>query len=96
LSLIQNEYVKNVFMPYRKLVLYPNGNKNRNVKDHISLYLALDESSSLHPGWEIYVNFRLFLFDHNNDNYLVVQGIYNFYPFSHYIHLTITFPRKII
>ncbi|KAK2358456.1 TRAF family protein [Trifolium repens] len=56
-----------------KLVLYPNGNKNRNVKDHISLYLALDESSSLHPGWEIYVNFRLFLFDHNNDNYLVVQ-----------------------
>ncbi|KAJ1418701.1 TRAF-like [Sesbania bispinosa] len=56
-----------------KLVLYPSGNKSKNVKDYISLYLALDEPSSLHPGWEIYVNFRFFLFDQNNDNYLVVQ-----------------------
>jgi hypothetical protein len=72
------DYVKNVTMPHRKLVLYPTGNKSKNVKDHISLYLVLDESSSLHPGWEIYVNFRLFLFDHDNDNYLVVQGI-NFF-----------------
>lgn len=62
-------------MLHRKLVLYPSGNKNKNVKDHISLYLVLEESSSLQPGWEIYVNFKLFLFDHNNDNYLVVQGI---------------------
>ncbi|XP_027333122.1 TNF receptor-associated factor homolog 1a [Abrus precatorius] len=56
-----------------KLVLYPSGNKSMNVKDHISLYLALDEASSLHHGWEVYVNFRLFLHDQNNDNYLVVQ-----------------------
>ncbi|XP_058730126.1 MATH domain and coiled-coil domain-containing protein At3g58220 [Vicia villosa] len=56
-----------------KLVLHPSGNKSKNVRDHISLYLVLEESSSLHPGWEIYVNFKLFLFDHNNDNYLVVQ-----------------------
>lgn len=56
-----------------KLVMYPSGNKSKNVKDHISLYLALEESSSLHPGWEIYVNFKLFLYDHNNDNYLVLQ-----------------------
>lgn len=69
-------YVKNVLMSHRKLVLHPSGNKSKNVRDHISLYLVLEESSSLHPGWEIYVNFKLFLFDHNNDNYLVVQGIY--------------------
>ncbi|KAL5065615.1 hypothetical protein RYX36_027352, partial [Vicia faba] len=56
-----------------KLVLYPSGSKSKNVKDYISLYLVLEESSSLHPGWEIYVNFKLFLFDHNNDNNLVVQ-----------------------
>lgn len=68
--------VINVLMPHRKLVMYPSGNKSKNGKDHISLYLALDESSFLHPGWEIYVNFKLFLFDQNNDNYLVVQGIY--------------------
>ncbi|KAG2407352.1 TNF receptor-associated factor-like protein [Vigna angularis] len=56
-----------------KLVLYPGGNKSKNVREHISLYLALDDTSSLHHGWEIYVNFRLFLHDQNNDNYLVVQ-----------------------
>ncbi|KAK7268874.1 hypothetical protein RIF29_21583 [Crotalaria pallida] len=56
-----------------KLVLYPSGNKKKNVKDYVSLYLALDEASSLQPGWEIYVNFRLFLHDQNKDNYLVVQ-----------------------
>lgn len=62
----------------RKIVLYPNGNKSKDVREHISLYLALDDTSSLHHGWEIYVNFRFFLHDQNNDNYLVVQGIYFF------------------
>lgn len=61
--------------------MYPSGNKSKNVKDHISLYLALEESSSLHPGWEIYVNFKLFLYDHNNDNYLVLQGTLPFFFF---------------
>ncbi|KAK7388061.1 hypothetical protein VNO78_22864 [Psophocarpus tetragonolobus] len=56
-----------------KLVLYPSGNKSKNVKEHISLYLALDDTSSLYHGWEIHVNFRFFLYDQNNDNYLVVQ-----------------------
>ncbi|KAL1334317.1 hypothetical protein AAHE18_11G168400 [Arachis hypogaea] len=57
-----------------KLVLHPSGNKGKNIKDHISLYLALDEASLPHPAWEIYVNFRLFLLDQNTDNFLVVQG----------------------
>ncbi|KAE9609980.1 putative ubiquitinyl hydrolase 1 [Lupinus albus] len=58
-----------------KLVLHPSGNKNKNVKDHVSLYLALDEATSLQPGWEIYVDFRLFLHDQNKDTYLVVQDV---------------------
>ncbi|KAK4856746.1 hypothetical protein QYF36_020708 [Acer negundo] len=36
-----------------KLVLYPNGNKSKNVKDHISLYLTLADTSSLPP--EVFV-----------------------------------------
>ncbi|OIV89381.1 hypothetical protein TanjilG_22344 [Lupinus angustifolius] len=56
-----------------KLVLYPSGNMSKNVKDHISLHLALVGASSLHPDREIHVKFRLFLLDQNNDNYLVVQ-----------------------
>ncbi|CAK9136448.1 unnamed protein product [Ilex paraguariensis] len=56
-----------------KLVLYPNGNKNKNIKEHISFYLMISEVSSLHPGWEVHAAFRLFLFDQNEDNYLTLQ-----------------------
>uniref|UniRef100_A0A6N2LN32 MATH domain-containing protein n=1 Tax=Salix viminalis TaxID=40686 RepID=A0A6N2LN32_SALVM len=51
-------------------VLYPNGNKSRNVKDYISLYLAMVDTSSLPPGWEVNVIFRLFLLDQITDSYL--------------------------
>ncbi|KAJ7980461.1 Ubiquitin carboxyl-terminal hydrolase 12 [Quillaja saponaria] len=56
-----------------KLVLHPNGNKSRNVKEHISLYLALAGTSSLRPGWEIHATFRLCLLDQNRDHYLMVE-----------------------
>ncbi|KAI9389839.1 hypothetical protein POPTR_008G099600v4 [Populus trichocarpa] len=56
-----------------KLVLYPSGNKSRNVKDYISLYLAKVDASSLPLGWEVHVIFRLFLLDQNKDSYLVIQ-----------------------
>ncbi|KAJ0093127.1 hypothetical protein Patl1_24768 [Pistacia atlantica] len=36
-----------------KLVLHPNGNKSKNVEDHISLYLAMADVTSLPPGWEL-------------------------------------------
>ncbi|XP_019054286.1 PREDICTED: uncharacterized protein LOC104603404, partial [Nelumbo nucifera] len=42
-----------------KLILYPNGKKERNVKDHISLYLAISEPSSLPVGWQANVMFKL-------------------------------------
>lgn len=58
----------------RKLVLYPNGNKSKNTKDHVSVYLALADSTSLSPGWEVYAVFRLYLLDQNKDNYLILQG----------------------
>ncbi|KAJ0035419.1 hypothetical protein Pint_24225 [Pistacia integerrima] len=34
-----------------KLVLHPNGNKSKNVEDHISLHLAMADATSLPPGW---------------------------------------------
>ncbi|KAG6765688.1 hypothetical protein POTOM_029741 [Populus tomentosa] len=60
-----------------KLVLYPSGNKSRNVKDYISLYLAKVDASSLPLGWEVHVIFRLFLLDQNKDSYLVIQGMFS-------------------
>ncbi|KAH9687456.1 TRAF-like family protein [Citrus sinensis] len=56
-----------------KLVVYPNGNKKKNVKDHISLYLAMVDTSSLGLGWEVYVIFRLFVLDQNKDEFLILQ-----------------------
>ncbi|KDO40760.1 hypothetical protein CISIN_1g020276mg [Citrus sinensis] len=56
-----------------KLVVYPNGNKNENVKDHISVYLAMVGTSSLGLGWEVYVIFRLFVLDQKKDEFLILQ-----------------------
>ncbi|XWS14280.1 hypothetical protein CRYUN_Cryun36dG0109100 [Craigia yunnanensis] len=57
-----------------KLVLYPNGNKSSNVKDHLSLYLVLaDVSSLLRHSWEVHAVFRFFLLDQSKDNYLMVH-----------------------
>ncbi|XP_015899311.3 uncharacterized protein LOC107432642 [Ziziphus jujuba] len=56
-----------------KLVVYPNGNKNKNEKDHVSVYLAMVKENSLPTGWQVYANFSLFLLDQNNDNYMVLR-----------------------
>ncbi|KAJ0035415.1 hypothetical protein Pint_24220 [Pistacia integerrima] len=56
-----------------KLVLHLNGNKSKNVEDHISIYLAMADATSLPPGWEVSAVFRLFLLYQNQDNYLIVQ-----------------------
>ncbi|KAJ0093133.1 hypothetical protein Patl1_24765 [Pistacia atlantica] len=34
-----------------KLVLHPNGNKSKNVEEHISHHLAMADATSLPPGW---------------------------------------------
>ncbi|VVA37122.1 Hypothetical predicted protein [Prunus dulcis] len=56
-----------------KLVVYPNGNTKKNVEDHISVYLKMAEANSLQSGWEVSVDFRLFLLDQNKGLYLVLQ-----------------------
>ncbi|XP_040373543.1 uncharacterized protein LOC112196141 isoform X3 [Rosa chinensis] len=63
-----------------KLVFHPNGNKKKNVKDHISLYLAIAGTDSLDSSWEVYVDFRLFLLDQNKGNYLVFEGFDKLIP----------------
>ncbi|XP_034225906.1 uncharacterized protein LOC117635646 [Prunus dulcis] len=56
-----------------KLVVYPNGNKKKNVEDHISVYLKMAGANSLETRWEVSVDFRLFLLDQNTGKYLVLQ-----------------------
>ncbi|XP_050117557.1 uncharacterized protein LOC126595234 [Malus sylvestris] len=56
-----------------KLVFYPNGNKKKNVEDHISVYLEMVGADSLQTGYEVYVDFRFFLLDQNKGMFLVLQ-----------------------
>ncbi|XP_030468969.1 uncharacterized protein LOC115687510 [Syzygium oleosum] len=56
-----------------KLVLYPNGNKSKNVKEHVSLYLSMAETSSLPSGWEVHALVKFFLLDQDKDSYLTIQ-----------------------
>ncbi|XP_038721858.1 MATH domain and coiled-coil domain-containing protein At3g58400 isoform X2 [Tripterygium wilfordii] len=80
-----------------KLILCPSGNKSKNIKEHVSLYLAIADTSSLCLGWEVYAVFRLFLLDQSNDNYMVLQdasvkerrfhGLKLQWGFDQFIHL---------
>ncbi|KAK9146443.1 hypothetical protein Sjap_006346 [Stephania japonica] len=56
-----------------KLSLFPDGNKKKSVKDHISLYLVIADTSSLSFGWEVNVSFKLFLLDQIRDQYLTIE-----------------------
>ncbi|CAI9765794.1 unnamed protein product [Fraxinus pennsylvanica] len=56
-----------------KLLVYPNGNKDKGITDHISAYLVMTQVESLIPGWEVRATFRLFLLDQNNDNYFTFE-----------------------
>ncbi|GLU05155.1 hypothetical protein SLE2022_222690 [Rubroshorea leprosula] len=49
------------------------GNHGKNVKDHISLYLAIADTDSVNRSSEVRASFKLFLLDQNKDNYLVVN-----------------------
>lgn len=63
-----------LIMTCRKLVLYPHGNKSKNVNDHLSLYLGVSSTSSLPLDWEVFAVFKLFLLNQNNDNWVLPKG----------------------
>ncbi|KAL6215045.1 hypothetical protein ACLB2K_014476 [Fragaria x ananassa] len=58
-----------------KLVLFPNGNKNREVKDHISLYLELGKQKKIKPGKIVSIDYKLFLLNRHKGkkSYLVLE-----------------------
>ncbi|CAL5436096.1 unnamed protein product [Camellia sinensis] len=52
---------------------YKCGDENRNGKGYISLYLVIAETSKLPLGWEVKVNFKLFVYNQIQDKYLTIQ-----------------------
>uniref|UniRef100_A0A803PXL5 MATH domain-containing protein n=1 Tax=Cannabis sativa TaxID=3483 RepID=A0A803PXL5_CANSA len=63
-----------------RLSFYPNGDK-RLITDnnYISLYLTICETETLPNGWEVNVNFSLFIYNHLHDNYLTLQATRRFH-----------------
>ncbi|KAK0597061.1 hypothetical protein LWI29_021395 [Acer saccharum] len=56
-----------------RLWIYPTGNKRRNGKDHISIYLEPAETSSLPAGWEVNVISNFFIFNHLQNKYFSIK-----------------------
>ncbi|RZC20227.1 MATH domain and coiled-coil domain-containing protein At3g58370-like isoform X2 [Glycine soja] len=70
------KYETNVFQAggYKwRLILYPSGNIKSNGNGYVSLYLAIADTEKLSSGWEVDVNFKLFVFNQKNNNYLTIQ-----------------------
>ncbi|KAL1199562.1 Ubiquitin C-terminal hydrolase 12 [Cardamine amara subsp. amara] len=55
-----------------RLVLYVNGNQNDGGKDHISLYVRLEDTESLPKDWEVNVDLKLFVYNGKQSKYLTV------------------------
>ncbi|KAL8101543.1 hypothetical protein AgCh_033445 [Apium graveolens] len=47
--------------------------RSRAYLSHISLYLAIDKTSSLPLDWQACATYKIFLYDHNKDKYLIIQ-----------------------
>ncbi|KAL3641564.1 hypothetical protein CASFOL_012379 [Castilleja foliolosa] len=54
-----------------RLVIYPNGNDD---KDHVSVYLAITDTSALPKNWEVNATFSICLFNHSSGNYRFSLG----------------------
>ncbi|KAL5571664.1 hypothetical protein UlMin_021261 [Ulmus minor] len=57
-----------------RLIFYPNGDKNNNGNNYISLYLGIAETNNFGVGWEVNVTFHLFVYDQLTDTYLTIQA----------------------
>ncbi|KAJ6714710.1 TRAF-LIKE FAMILY PROTEIN [Salix viminalis] len=56
-----------------RLCLHPNGNKKSNGDGHISLYLVFSKANASPIGWEVNVDFKLFVYNQTHDKYLTIQ-----------------------
>ncbi|XP_021886895.1 probable inactive serine/threonine-protein kinase fnkC [Carica papaya] len=56
-----------------KLILYPNGNEKARVENCISFYLAMEDTTSLPPRFEVNVDLRVFVLEQLQKKFIAVQ-----------------------
>lgn len=54
--------------------VYPKG-RNEGDKDYLSMYLEIVDTHTLTHDFEVYVGYKLFVYDHLKDMYYAIQGI---------------------
>ncbi|KAG8366331.1 hypothetical protein BUALT_Bualt17G0068700 [Buddleja alternifolia] len=57
-----------------RLIIYPDRRDSENKGDHVSVYLAMANTSSLPATWEVNAVFSIFLLNQKLDNFLSVRG----------------------
>ncbi|KAK3023134.1 hypothetical protein RJ639_043973 [Escallonia herrerae] len=56
-----------------KLSPYPSGHTEAKGEKHVALYLEIEETKDLSPGWHVDASIKMFRFDHSKDKYLTVE-----------------------
>ncbi|EYU18580.1 hypothetical protein MIMGU_mgv1a025984mg, partial [Erythranthe guttata] len=60
-----------------RLIIYPDGNESQDKGNHVSVYLAMADTSSLPVDWEIDAIFSIFLYNQISDKYLCYRVSFN-------------------
>ncbi|KAL8041226.1 hypothetical protein ABFX02_10G151900 [Erythranthe guttata] len=60
-----------------RLIIYPDGNESQDKGNHVSVYLAMADTSSLPVDWEIDAIFTIFLYNQISDKYLCYRVSFN-------------------
>ncbi|KAM7481687.1 hypothetical protein LguiB_006270 [Lonicera macranthoides] len=71
------KYQSNVFeaMGYNwRVTLYPRG-RTKGDKDHLSVYLEIVDADKFIHNWEVYVNYKLFVYNYLMDSYYTIQDV---------------------
>ncbi|KAM7497063.1 hypothetical protein LguiA_021477 [Lonicera macranthoides] len=55
-----------------RVSVYPKG-RNKGDEDYLSMYLEIVDTYNLPPDFEVYVSYKLFVYDHLKDMYYTVQ-----------------------
>ncbi|PNX68785.1 ubiquitin carboxyl-terminal hydrolase 12-like protein, partial [Trifolium pratense] len=58
--------------PWR-IRLHPKGNKNKDVVDHLSIYLEAMQTANMSEGWRRDVKFKLIVFNQIDTNGTITQ-----------------------
>ncbi|KAM7481678.1 hypothetical protein LguiB_006261 [Lonicera macranthoides] len=72
------KYQSDVFeaMGYNwRVTLYPRGRSKGGDKDHLAVCLEIVDTHKFIHNWEVYVNYKLFVYDYLMDSYYTIQDV---------------------